>query len=418
MQGCGASRTRAGLPLRSPLLIALAAKHSTAGRSFCRIKSIFFIRALPQISENNGIYVGSLDTGGGSGQGGRPLLTTIGFPQFHYVVSADPGAGHVLFVRQGTLMAQTLDNRRLELTGTPAPVAEDVGPGFFSASASGVLAYRRSRGSLGQLTWFDRTGNPLSVSSELGGYNEVNLSPDGMRMASSEYEGRQLGYGNQDVWLFEFARSNRTRATVHAAHERMPVWAPDGSRIIFASDRDGVYNLYQKASSGAGIDELLFKSGENKFPLDWSRDGRFLLYATVDEKSHYGLWVLPISSPSLAAGVPVRYLASEFNYHQGRFSPDAHWIAYTSNQSGKDEIYVQPFPDSSGDRVMVSRGGGTQPRWRRDGGELFYISAAGSNVMSVDVASQPTFRARHSQEALRRGDAKREPDDFDQHASL
>jgi Tol biopolymer transport system component len=290
-------------------------------------------------------------------------------------------------------MAQPFDNRRFELTGVPAPVADDVGASYFSTSANGSLAYRRNRGPNGRLTWFNRKGDSLGSIGDLAGYREVSLSPDGLRVASSEYEGRRFLIGNLDIWLYEFARNNRTRATFHTANERMPTWSPDGSRIIFASDRAGVYDLYQEVANGAGNDELLLKSGENKFPLDWSRDGRFLLYASVDEKSRYGLWVLPLSHGPTASGTPVRYLASEFNYHQGRFSPDGQWIAYTSNQSGRDEVYVQPFPDSSIDRVKVSQAGGTQPRWRRDGKELFYISTVGSKVMAVDVTPQPRFRA-------------------------
>jgi Tol biopolymer transport system component len=164
------------------------------------------------------------------------------------------------------------------------------------------------------------------------------------------------------------------------------VWSPDGSRIAFSSEREGQLNLYQKASTGANKEDLVLKSNELKFLQDWSRDGRFLIYSQGGVTTH--LWVMPLEGDKK----PVPSVQSEFAESEGRFSPDTRFVAYTSNASGKTEIYVQPFPDASGGKWMVSKGGGAHPRWRRDGKELFYISAD-SKMTAVDVTLSPTFKA-------------------------
>jgi Tol biopolymer transport system component len=172
-----------------------------------------------------------------------------------------------------------------------------------------------------------------------------------------------------------------------------PVWSPDGSRIVFDLPVNG---LYLKAASGAGKEELLLKSSGPTSPDDWSRDGRFLLYSAFDPKTGYDLWVLP--DPGRAPGdrkPPTPVIQTQFNERQGQFSPDSRWIAYVSDESGRPEVYVQPFPASSGggSKVKISGDGGDQPRWRRDGKELFYFSPGGK-LMAVDVvATSPVLQA-------------------------
>jgi Tol biopolymer transport system component len=186
------------------------------------------------------------------------------------------------------------------------------------------------------------------------------------------------------------------RLTSDPGNEWLATWSPDGSRIIFSSEHDStVSNLYQKASSGAGNEDLLLKSNEQKSAQDWSRDGRFLLYSVnvkgeQDNEASHDLWVLPLTPGDDKAEL---YLGTEFNESQGQFSPDSRMIAYSSNASGgyKYEIYVQPFPKASSDKWKVSTGGGIAPRWRGDGKELFYVSAD-SKMMAVEVSTSPVLK--------------------------
>ena len=352
-------------------------------------------------AENSGIYLGSLDAKPEQ-QSSKRLVTTTS--NVAYAPSPNPplgdaGLGYLLFVREGSLMAQAFDARRLELAGEAVPIAEnlaDIGVPFFSVSTTGVLAYRTGAGSAYpalQLTWFDRAGKILGTVGEPGQYNTLALSPDGARVAFSRNDpqaagkgGAGTGGGNTDIWLYEFSRGASTRLTFDPGLDWFAVWSPDGSRIVFSSDRDGPNNLYQKASSGAGNEEALLKSNETKYADDWSPDGRFLAYGLGREA---GLWLLPLTGDDRK---PRPYLETESG-SQARFSPDGRYVAYTSNQSGKNEVYVRPFPTASGGKWMISKGGGNQPHWRRDGKELFYISAD-SKMMAVEVAgASGTFQS-------------------------
>ena len=288
-------------------------------------------------------------------------------------------------------MAQPFDAGKLTLRGEAVPIAEGLPPRQnsppYSASLTGVLAYRTGA-TIGnrKLAWFDRDGKPLGTAGDPGDYNSVSLSPDGTRVAASRGDGN-----NTDIWLHEFARGVSTRFTSDPAYDWLAVWSPNGDRIIFSSQRDGgVYNLYQKASNNASKEEPLLKSNERKFAQDWSPDGRFLLYS-VGGGGVMRLWVLPLEGPEDAPGKPQPYLTTEFYESGGRFAPDGRFIAYASNASGRNEVYVQPFPDASKGKWTVSNSGGVGPRWRRDGKELFYISAD-SKMMAVEVTTNPTFK--------------------------
>jgi eukaryotic-like serine/threonine-protein kinase len=232
-----------------------------------------------------------------------------------------------------------------------------------------------------QLTWFDRQGKLIGTAGTPHLYGEMNLSPDGNRV---------VVYRNDpgpDLWMIELDRGTNTRFTFNPANESYPVWSPDGSRVAFSSNRNGVFDLFQKSASGAGEEVLLFKSAESKAASDWSRDGRFLLYV-VRAGSGSDLWVLPLEGERK----PTPFLVTPFNETQARFSPDGHWVAYTSDESGSPEIYVRPFPASSVGKWQISTAGGQFPRWRRDGKELFYLGPD-NRLMSADVNTNPSFKA-------------------------
>jgi eukaryotic-like serine/threonine-protein kinase len=344
-------------------------------------------------SENPGVSLGSLDAK--PEQDPEIFLATPLMPI--YAPSADPARGRLLFMREGTLMAQSFDSRQLELVGEPTAVADKVGSlflsGSFSVSANGVLAYRRASAP-SALTWYDRQGKVLSISREPGAYTyTVALSPDGARVATTRVAPSVTG-PKQGIWLHEFGRNVSARLTFDVDPDEAPVWSPDGSRIAFAATRAGGDGLYQKNSNGAGKEEVLIPP-TNSYMIsnDWSHDGRFLLYTIQDPKTKNDLWVAPLTADAQLSGPPTPFANTEFSEQQGQFSPDGRWIAYVSDESGRPEVHVQafPVPTGGGSKTLISRDGGTQPRWRRDGKELFYVSLDGK-MMAVDVSSGQAFK--------------------------
>src|SRR3989441_3126013 len=206
----------------------------------------------------------------------------------------------------------------------------------------------------------------------------VELSPDGKRVAVN-----RTVNGKIDVWLIDAARGVPTRFSFDAAYNDSPVWSSDGSRVVFASNRKGIYDLYSRSSSGAGTDELLLESGQYKVPTDWSSDGRFILFRSNDPQTGWDLWVLPVSGDKK----PFPFLKTPFEEREGQFSSDGKWIAYQSNESGRFEIYVQPFPGPGG-KFQISNNGGAQPRWNKDDKEIFYVSSD-SKMMAAPVKLSP-----------------------------
>ena len=239
----------------------------------------------------------------------------------------------------------------------------------------------------------------MGAAGAPGPYLEVALSPDETQVAFKEASpdhGTSPFYGalvKTNLWLLEFARGASMQFTfVSEAADGFPVWSPDGSRIVFASQREAAADLYVKAANGAGGEQLVLKSGENKIPTDWSRDGRFLLYTSASTAQERGsrIWSLAMSGTAGSSAQPVAY-KTETSAQQGRFSPDARFVAYV----GPGGLYVQPFPDAAGGKWLVAAGNASQPRWRRDGKELFYQTRAetgGTRVMSVEIltGSGPT----------------------------
>jgi eukaryotic-like serine/threonine-protein kinase len=321
--------------------------------------------------ESNGVYVGALD---GSS---TPRL----FDADAAAVYAS--SGHLLFVLQGTLFAQRFDPDKLALMGDPIPVADQIAENSanqeaaLSASAAGPVVYRTGSESPRQLVWMDRSGREIE---KLGAPDPTSprnpsLSLDGRRVALD-----RTVNGNTDVWILELERSVLSRFTFDEAVDSAPVWSPDSNQIIFASRRKGVRDLYQKPVRGAGSEELLLATPETKDPVDWSPDGRFFLYGTVDPRTGNDIWALPIGG---ADRKPFPVVQTNFNEHSGQFSPDGKWIAYQSSESGRYEIYIQLFPGPGG-KTQISTSGGRSPRWRRDSKELFYIGAD-DKLMAVPI---------------------------------
>jgi hypothetical protein len=288
-------------------------------------------------------------------------------------------AGHLLFMRGSTLMAQPFDPERLALSAEPLPVAEQVmtlaNPpmAIFSASQTGVLTYQTGTRIGRRLTWFDRTGKALGTIGEPGFFETLELSPDGERAAVTILD--RIG-GARDIWIVDLARGLPTRFTFDPTNELSGRWSPKGDRFVFNSDRNEQPGLYLKPSSGPGTEQLLLASTNAPAAASWSPDGRFLLYSLVDNKTLADLWVLPLAGEPK----PQPFLRTEFVEGLGRFSPDGRWIAYHSNESGRLEVYVGAFP-GPGEKWRVSTAGGTFPRWRSDGKEIFYVTA--DNMLMV-----------------------------------
>jgi len=362
-----------------------------------------------------GVHTGSL----GSKPGDPDWKTLLpGILPGVYAPSASGSGGYLIYVRGaaanpgaiGTLMVQPFDPQRLELTGDAVPIAENVPNTSFSASSTNVLAYATGpqaaaglgvRGIIvGQLAWFDREGKNLGAFGDIGAYRTLELSPDGKHVAFERNDPQSPGVTN--IWLYEFARGVTTRFTFDSGSDSHPVWSPDGNRIVYGAQRnaDGFFNLYEKPSNLAGNEEVLLKSQMHKVPSSFSPDGRYLLFFNPVPPSK--VWIVPVAAGVEHKAVP--FEQSSFSEAVGRFSPDGRWIAYTSDESGKEEIYVRPFDpsiasgSSSGGQTpvsgkwMVSKGGGNVAVWRGDGKELFYISSDGT-AMAVDVNTSGIFQA-------------------------
>jgi Tol biopolymer transport system component len=307
--------------------------------------------------ETGGIYLGSLDSA-------ETRRLTPADTAGVYLSS-----GWLLWVRAGTLVAQRLDLGRKALTGNlltlADPVVFDVNTyvGALSVSAAGLVAYRAGQASRRQLEWFDRSGKALGAmgAPDENSLNTPSVSPDGRRVAVV-----RAVQGNTDIWLLDGIRTNR----------------------------NGHCDLYQKPSSGGGLEELLVESSQDKAPNDWSADGRFILYHSIDPQTGQDLWVVPMEGDRK----PRVFLKTSFDERLGQFSPDGRWVAYESNESGRQEIYIRPFaaPAASGAAAnpaagqwQVSTAGGIFPRWRPDGKELYYIRPNGE-MMAAPIAATGT----------------------------
>ena len=330
--------------------------------------------------KGRGIHVGSIDSAE------TKLLVQTPPTRVEY---ATPG--YLLYARESTLLAQEFDANNLRLTGEPFPVIErlyyfdQTGWAEFSVSENGVLAHINNIWT-SQLVWFDRGGRETGRIGAPGEHYNPSLSPDGQKVAMATTD-KQTGSG--DLWIHDLARDTRTRFTVGAADDDDPVWSPDGRRLAFFSCCESgkstlrIKDLSDTTSSG----QSPFQSGFNA-PHDWSLDGRFVIYSQGQPTTQGDVWILPLFGEQK----PFPFLQTQFNEWSARFSPDSRWVAFMSNESGRDEIYVARF-ENPGEKWRISTTGGRSPRWRRDGKELFYL-AADKKLMSVTVKSAAaTFEA-------------------------
>ena len=292
--------------------------------------------------------------------------------------------GRLLFLRNNTLMSQPFDPQDLELSGAAIPVAERIQmnppTGAYSVSDNGVLVYKTGDQSAGvRLTWFDIQGRQLSTLGDAANYGDLQLSPDGRRAAVSLADSAT---GTRDVWTVDLVRELPTRFTFDASEDSNPVWSQNGDRIFFRSVRNNTVHIYERPSSGSAGETLVLSSKIPIFPIDVSSDGKFLLYSTPNAGA-LDLWALPMTGDDRK---PFPVVNSRFAEITGRFSPDGRWIAYMSNESGRQEIYVTAFPGGGG-KWQVSSSGGTSPIWSRNGRQIFYFSPGDAQLMAASVTA-------------------------------
>jgi Tol biopolymer transport system component len=344
----------------------------------------------------SGIFVGSIDRKPEE-QDREPLVADTGRGVF---VEMESQRGRILFLRNGTLMAQPIDLSSYALTGQPVPTAERVSnfgsAGLFSASTK-ALAYRSGGGSgtgvAADLTWLNDHGQTIKVLGPVQSAFSIELAPDegraGVTLAPSM---------NTDVWVAELDPYKLVRLTTSPTDDRSSIWSPDGRRIAFHSNRTGGRtDLYLK-NIDTGAEDLLLHTDESKMPTSWSRDGRFLLFQT-NQPGNTDLWVLPLDDRT-----PSVILKTPSGENTGRFSPDGRWIAYQSNVSGNTQVYVRSFdsalPASPGVVSQVSSKGGSNPRWTRDGKSLVFV-APGGMLTLVDVTTVPRLTVSAPRELFR-----------------
>jgi Tol biopolymer transport system component/tRNA A-37 threonylcarbamoyl transferase component Bud32 len=360
------------------------------------------------------VYVG--DSGAAPGQqSNAPLLSTDLGAQY-VSASHSPAGGYLLFPRGGALMAQPFDAGTRRLSGTPRVVAENVfavnnqagfGGAFYSASQQGTLAYRSGTAAerlARQLAWFERDGRQSKTFAELGRYNQVKLSPDGTRVVTSRTE---LDTGsNADLWVTDLLSETSTRFTFGGGGPNVqPVWSRDGQFIAWVRSIKGVASIFRRRADGAGAEELLYRypDGVVTNMSDWSADGRFLIYTRAGD-----IVALPVGPGTDTSRQPVPLVESPATEFGAIVSNDGRWLAYISNESGQQEIFVQPFAEDGraagvvvgGGKWMVSRGTLGMARWRRDGRELIFLDGNGA-LTSVDVETTPAFRASAPRELFR-----------------
>ena len=337
------------------------------------------------------LYRGVTRTGSDEDLRGSIFVGALDSSEVSQVLESDAAnvqysQGRLLFLRGTTLMAQSFDVTRLMVTGEPVRIAQEIqtsgGPpiGQFSVSAGGTLAYRSDDAADGGLVWFDRSGTQETTLAGAGGrYAGLDLSPEGDRVAAAL---RDPVTGTLDIWILDTARALRTRLTFDGADDGNPAWSPDGKLVLFDSTRNGRRQLFLKPGDGSAPEEPLLVNDVGRWGPTWSPDGRYAVFVqdTVDFNSD--LFAIAITGERKV----FPFVQTPFAEGDARFSPDGRWVAYISDESGRPEVYVSPFPGPGGKR-RISTAGGNSPRWRRDGVEIFY-AAPDMSLMAAAVNGQ------------------------------
>jgi serine/threonine protein kinase/Tol biopolymer transport system component len=326
---------------------------------------------------NRAVYLGTLD----SKEKKRLMAADSNVAYAH--------PGYLVYHREGTLFAQRWDAKALALTGDPVHLADELsfnptnGRGNYDVSQHGELLYFQGQGgpsgrgqvfSTAQFGWRDRAGNQVGTAGEVGAFGDIDLSPDGKLFAVT----RQDAGPGADIWVTDWQRGVTTRLTLDPADDINPVWSPDGLRVAFTTFRKGNADIFVKNANGVGAEAPLLDTPSNEFVEDWSKDGRYLAYK-LGQDAFEDIYALPLFGDKK----PIPVVQGPFRKDEPQFSYDGKWIAYTSDESGTFQVYVIEFPGGK-ERHQVSTTGGGQPRWRRDGKELFY-KAPDNGVMAVDI---------------------------------
>jgi len=309
------------------------------------------------------------------------LLARGNFSRIEYV---EPG--YILYARDRSLLAQPFDAKSLRLTGDPFPVVDDVAVGGgvgsnadFSSSPSTLVFRGGTAGRRMRLVWVDRTGKATQTFGDAGDYTNLSVAPDGRRVAVT------FGADNADVWVVDGGRGVNTRLTFDPSPDFTPIWSPDGSRIAFNSERISPDGTFVKQASGAGSESLLVQLPVRSMATDWSANGKFLVGIARQQTTSWDVWLFPLDG----SRKPYPLIVGPSADVEPAISPDGRWVSYTSNESGRPEIYVQSI-DGSGGKLQISNQGGRDAHWRRDGKEIFYIAPPGT-MTAVDVTPGPTL---------------------------
>ncbi len=306
--------------------------------------------------------------------------------------------GHLIFLHEGTLLAVPFDLKRLEATGQPAPILEGVAtaPGYgsaqFSLSETGDLVYVEGRSGNQNVSihWMDRQGKFRPLRETPGGYSSPSFSPDGKRLALQINDGKRF-----DIWVYEWERDTLTRLTFSGESNTNPVWTPDGQRITYGSLESGAINLWWKRADGAGDAQRLTESKNQLSASSWTPDGKTLAFAEFNPGTNWDILTLTIEGNEKSGwkpGEPKRFVNTPFAEGYPVFSPDGRWLAYQSNESGNEEVYVRPFPGPGG-KWQISSGGGFFPKWSRNGKELFYRTTDQKIMVATYTATRDSFHA-------------------------